>query len=158
MAATKTEIVATTHFRPIRKNKLIVLIIDTFGLGVLGLDRIYLGCYLSGVLKFATLVMGTLLVVTPNTNARHIGTALLAIAVLWNIVDTFSLFYNAITQQQGLPYLFCKAKRPVRWVDQQNIVDGKNFGLALLFMTLVFGGSAFSSFKDLRDTYKDMGL
>jgi len=119
------------------KNKLIVLLLDAFGFGNLGLDRIYLGCYLSGVLKFSILVFGILLLFTPNRDASLAGAALLTVSFIWNLIDTATIFYNAITEQRGLPFLFCRTNRPVRWKNYQNIVDGKNYALALLLLYIV---------------------
>jgi TM2 domain-containing membrane protein YozV len=119
------------------KNKLVVLMIDAFGLGYLGLDRIYLGCYLSGVIKFSVLVFGTLLLFTPNRNASLAGLLLLLVSLIWNMVDTFSLLYNAITEKRGVPYTFCRTRKPVRWVNYQNVSDAKNYALALTVVYLV---------------------
>ena len=132
----------------VRKNKLIVLLLDAFGFGYMGLDRIYLGCYLSGVLKFSIAVFSMLLLFTPNVEAQLVGGMLLVVSLVWNLIDTFTIFYNAITEQRGVPFIFCRSDKPMMWKDQQNIVDGKNFGLALMLIYIILHAGAFNGFNN----------
>ena len=125
---------------PVVKNKLIVLLLDTFGFGVIGLDRIYLRCYLAGVVKFATLVLGFLFMFSGNLTLMYIGGMLLTISFLWNIVDTLSLYYNAIIMDRGVPFIFCRPDRPVIWDGYQNLVDAKNLSLLLIVIFIIFNG------------------
>jgi TM2 domain-containing membrane protein YozV len=120
-----------------RKNKVIALFIDTFGLGYLGLDRIYLGCYLSGVLKFACNVIGALFLfsTTSSIAVKTVGALMVLAGFVWTTIDSLTLLYNAIVESPTVPYLFCST--PMMWKDEQNIVDAKNVAIVLLLISVL---------------------
>jgi hypothetical protein len=80
-------------------SKTVLLVIEALGLGAFGIDRMYMGMYLSGFAKLALLLM-----VAP---LYQISSALSVLAFtvwsMWAMVDSLWVFINAIAGSNALP-------------------------------------------------------
>jgi TM2 domain-containing membrane protein YozV len=82
------------------KSKILLVLIETLGLGALGLDRLYLGCPSSGLMKF---VLFLLTIFSYYTN-DFLFYASSLIWVTWVLFDYVLVFINAFLQSQNNPF------------------------------------------------------
>jgi hypothetical protein len=91
------------------KSKLLMLFLENFAGGALGLDRLYMGCYKQAAAKFGLLAGGALLLLFNSGVPAlvYAGFAALIAWALWYVFDYWAVTLNALTSSEHAPSTFC---------------------------------------------------
>lgn len=90
-------------------SKTFLVLIEALGLGGFGLDRLYAGCFYTGLTKLFLLISGVFLHYVNET----IGAIVLSAWMIFVVFDYIIVFVNALAGSMCNP--FCNA--PVVWID-----------------------------------------
>lgn len=119
------------------KSKLLLLLIELmYPLGWFGLDRLYMGCPRSALLKLLLFVIGVVLF---NYKYYNAGVTLLLIWLFFGLFDFMLVIINAVTQSKANP--FCTSATPVAgptgiWSSPSEIKYGAWFAMAIVLIYL----------------------
>lgn len=84
----------------IKRDKNIFLLINIFGGNLLGLDRIYTGCIMSGFVKLALLLLSIYMVITDNKNSK----IPIIVFFIWVYIDAILVIINSLKRNKESPY------------------------------------------------------
>lgn len=106
------------------KSKLILIVLNTV-LGPTGAARYYMGCHVSALIMFLTLVIAAVALYTGHTT---IGVILLGINTLWGLFDFVVILYNTLTLETNAPYTFCR-ENGEKWTSPSDNYTGRVAGI-----------------------------
>lgn len=121
------------------KSKLLLLLIElVYPLGWFGLDRLYMGCPGTALLKLMLFVVGVVLF---NYKFYNAGVTLLLIWLFVGLVDFILVIINAITQSKTNPFCTDSSRRYASsstgvWSSQSEIQYGAWFAMGIVLIYL----------------------
>lgn len=132
------------------KSKRVLLAITAAGGSAAGLDRLYMGCRATGLLKLAlfSAVAGTAAYEwytnkEANTAAPGSGTGfssillrLISFLLIWTVFDSVVVFYNALSGSYKVPYSYCRDKSRV-WKSVEDVEQSKILAVIIIVATVV---------------------
>lgn len=144
------------------KSKTTLLAITTLGGSAAGLDRLYMGCRSTGLLKlflflFAAIVIGNEMYKDrslvdhiygnineidsfdiENNQLLAMTMRLVIFLMLWTFFDAVVVFYNSLSGTYDVPYTYCRGKHHM-WSSVKDVEQAKMFALLLIIVILVGG-------------------
>lgn len=147
------------------RHKWVMALLSSVGGQFMGLDRLYLGCYVTGGFKlFLFLAVlgivlyqqfrkgGTSLPASPSgssnsdkpwTSLGQIGYNTLILLTVWAFFDTLVVFLNLVRRDTKAPYTYCRDRaRP--WTSEAEVRRGQLYAFAMLVVIFIFGISVYS--------------
>lgn len=115
------------------KSKIALLFIEAFG-GLIGLDRLYMNCVLTGLLKFILFIFAWSMMYV-----NYYAFAVFAILSLgWFVIDAIWVFWNVFTQKKTTPF----GSRE-KWGEAADVKQAPWWGVGVilvLIMSIVLAG------------------
>lgn len=115
------------------KSKIALLFIEAFG-GLIGLDRLYMNCFLSGFFKFFLFVIAWSMMYV-----NYYAFAVFAILSLgWFAIDAVWVFWNVFTKKKTTPFGSSE-----RWGEAADVNQAPAWGVGIilvLIMSIVLAG------------------
>jgi hypothetical protein len=129
----------------INRNKCSLIAIEGFLLGFLGIDRLYMGCYLTGLIKmgFFFVFVGLLVAyIITDKNEIFIASLIpLAVSFAWALWDANAVFVNSAIKSETAPSGFCfSTLKKFPWSSTTDIESAQYLGIAvyiIFFLLLV---------------------
>lgn len=122
------------------RSKVALMLIELlFPLGFLGLDRLYMNCPRSALVKLMLFLFGLSLVLISEshdvgtkarTNTRNVGLSFLLIWFFIGLFDLVAVVLNGVTRSSENP--FCSGDAP--WKDPHELKYGAVFAIALILI------------------------
>jgi len=137
-----------------RKSKILLLLIHLLGGGYLGLDRMYMGCWQSGLIKMLLFVVGVVLLFSffPSNNdaepvkypmALWVGFVCLMVSYIWVMLDLIWVLINAASGSTEVPWTYCDN---AMWRNEGDITCGQYLAFFLIGVTVLTQGGVFNAF------------
>mmetsp|Transcript_18605 Transcript_18605/g.32991 ORF Transcript_18605/g.32991 Transcript_18605/m.32991 type:complete len:152 (-) Transcript_18605:759-1214(-) len=130
MTKTKTKMPVTMTNATGTRSKVVLVLLTTF-LGFFGLDRMYMGAWLSGFAKLAFFIAGIVMLTTAT--ATLLGVICLVIWGAWCLVDFVLVLINAIERSEANPF---SPQTTLKWTNQRDLdlATYVAIGLAVVYM------------------------
>jgi TM2 domain-containing membrane protein YozV len=114
------------------KSKILLLIIEAL-VGPLGFDRMYMGCYRSGIVKFLMPFIGIFLTML----FPPVGMLLLIGWSIWAFVDYVIVMVNALARWRTQPFTVGCGGNVRYWKDEQEIQNGFYLAMVLIILNII---------------------
>lgn len=159
-----TKRVASNAYDPVHgRHKWVLALLSSVGGQFMGLDRLYLGCYVTGAFKMVLFlsVLGIVLYqqfksgdtsapAIPSTSSEkpwtslgRIGYNTLLLLSVWAVFDTAVVFLNLVRRDARAPYTYCR-DRAKPWTSEAEVRRGQLYAFAMLVVIFIFGISVYS--------------
>ena len=114
------------------KSKILLLLIEGL-VGPLGFDRMYMGCFRSGIVKFLLpfIAISFMYVLPP------LGTAILGGWVVWALVDYAIVMINALARWRTQPFTVGCGGQERYWKDEKEVQYGFYLAISLILFDLI---------------------
>lgn len=125
-----------------KPSKTALVLLSTPPIGMLGLDRIYMGCFRSGLLKFLMLLTSLILLVSGSGLFVSIGLYMLLFYFMWALTDWARVQINALSRSYF--QVFCNStttwggQNDIRWAFWFSLLLNSFNLFLLLFIVIAF--------------------
>lgn len=149
------------------RHKSVVAVMHTLGGQFMGLDRLYMGCYMSGGFKLALFLLVLSIVlylnsktdttapVTTTTSAlsatgspetespkysdlKKIGLNTITVLTVWAIFDTIVVFYNLVSKDYRPPFTYCRDRGKL-WSSEGEVHRGQMYAFLMVVLIVIIG-------------------
>lgn len=134
----------------INRNKCSLVAIEGFFLGFLGIDRLYMGCYQTGLVKMAIFFLFVALLVAyiiTEKNEIFLASLIpLSVSFAWSFWDANAVFVNSAIKSESAPTGFCfSTLKKFPWTSVSDIESAQYLGIAvyIIFVLLLFVATFF---------------
>lgn len=133
------------------RSKIILGLLSALGGSFVGLDRLYMGCKFSGILKLVLFIFLITVAVLNENNKLPDNTQLkqwaynaFFLLMAWAFVDIVLVIFNLLSGQATAPYTMVCTASKAPWKSQQDILYGRYLGAVIVVTNIVIGYTVYS--------------